>query len=282
MRSLRRAFLLAGLASSVMTVGCGHSDAEMAAKQREIDKLAAEVRASKSLHEDDAKKLADASEDIEKLRNSLDQAGLVGQKSKEELEKLSKALAEYKQKADQLEKMEQRYRDLRSRLDKLQQVGVKFVVRNNRMVIQLPGDILFDSGKDELKDVGKDVLAQVASVIRNDKDLFGRTFQVAGHTDNAKYPHGGLFKDNWGLSLARARQVLLYLVGPMENPKNKSKEPAGGGLDPKKWAAAGYGEMDPQAGTIEKQSTEEQARNRRVELVLQPNVDEMLNLGNIK
>ncbi|MEO6420007.1 MAG: hypothetical protein ABIP39_11395, partial [Polyangiaceae bacterium] len=56
----------------------------------------------------------------------------------------------------------------------------------------------------------------------------------------------------------------------------------GGGLDPKHWAATGYGETDPLAGTVEAQKPDEQGKNRRVELVLQPNVEEMLNLNNIK
>jgi hypothetical protein len=36
--------------------------------------------------------------------------------------------------------------------------------------------------------------------------------------------------------------------------------------------------MDPVAGTVEQQTHEEETKNRRVELVLQPNVEEMLNL----
>jgi len=263
---------------TLFAAGCGYSQTEMDEKQRQIDKLSADLKAMKALHDEDQKKGAANQADIERLRTQLEQAGLVGQKSKEEMDRLSKALADYKQRADQLAAMEQRYRDLRARLEKLSQVGVKFVVRNNRMVIQLPGDILFDSGKDELKVDGKNVLGQVAEVIRNDKDLASRNFQVAGHTDNAKYPAGGPFRDNWGLSLARARQVLLFLI----SASDAKKAGAGGGLDPKKWAAAGYGETDPQAGTMETQNADEMKRNRRVELVLQPNVDEMLNLGTIK
>jgi chemotaxis protein MotB len=271
--------VLAALIVAPLQFGCGHSDEEMGEKQRQIDKLSADLKASRALHDEDQKKMADAQADQDRLRAQLEQAGLVGQKSKEEMDRLTKALADYKQRADQLEKMEQRYRDLRARLEKLAQVGVKFVVRNNRMVIQLPGDILFDSGKDELKKDGKEVLGQVAEVIRNDKDLNSRDFQVAGHTDNAKYPTGGPFKDNWLLSLARARQVLLFLISPATE---KGKPSGGGGLNAKKWAAAGYGETDPQAGNVETQNTDEMKRNRRVELVLQPNVDEMLNLSNIK
>ena len=267
---------LALVAATVFAAGCGHSDEEMAEKQRAIDKLTVDLKAARSLHDEDAKKYNEASADIETLRGQLQTAGV---KSKEEMDRLTRAVAEYKQRADQLAAMEQRFRDLKSRLDKLTTAGVKFVVRNNRMVIQLPGDILFDSGKDELKKSGKDVLMQVADVIRNDKDLNARNFQVAGHTDNAKYPAGGPFKDNWGLSLARARQVLLFLVAPKDE---KKADKSGGALNPQHWAPAGYGETDPQAGSVEAQKPDEMAKNRRVELVIQPNVDEMLNLSNIK
>lgn len=262
-------------------VACGHTDEEMANKQREIDSLGAQVKAAKAQIAQDEAKFNDTQAQVETLRNQLKAAGISEGKTRAEADQLKQALAEYKQRADQLTAIEQRFRDLKARLEKLTQVGLKVVVRNNRMVIQLPGDVLFDSGKDELKPQGKEVLVQVADVIRSDSDLSKRNFQVAGHTDNAKYPPGGLFKDNWGLSLARSRQVLLFLISskPAAKPGAKAE---GGGLDPKHWAASGYGETDPLAGTVETQKADEQGKNRRVELVLQPNVEEMLNLNNIK
>jgi chemotaxis protein MotB len=261
------------MACMLAVAGCGHTDEEMAAKQREVDKLSADLQAAKAQMTQDQARYSDATNEIEKLKDDLKAAGLNVQQSRADADRLKQALAEYKQRADQLAAIEQRFRDLKSRLDKLTQIGLKVVVRNNRMVIQLPGDILFDSGKDELKQGGKDVLGQVAEVVRNDKDLNARNFQVAGHTDNQKYPAGGAFHDNWGLSLARSRQVLIFLIGT---------PPKGGGLDPKHWAAVGYGDTDPVSGTIEQQSKEDQQKNRRVELVVQPNVEEMLNLGAIK
>ena len=260
-----------------MLVGCGHSDEEMDAKQREIDRLNADLKAARATIADDEAKYAQAQSDIKSLK---DAAGLDAQKSAQ----LQQALAEYKQRADQLAAIEQRFRDLKARLDKLTQVGLKVVVRNNRMVIQLPGDVLFDSGKDELKQGGKDVLLQVADVIRSDSDLSRRNFEVAGHTDNQKYPAGGPFHDNWGLSLARSRQVLLFLIAPKGDVDPKTKKApakAGGGLDQKHWAASGFADTDPIAGTMESQTKEDQQKNRRVELVLQPNVEEMINLNNI-
>jgi chemotaxis protein MotB len=280
MKVIRLCFFIALMGVSLAPVGCGHTDEEMAQKQREIDKQAADLKAAQQQLADDQAKYTDAQSQIEQMKQQLREAGLSVDKSKEEAARLQQALAEYKQRSDQLAAIEQRFRELRSRLEALTKVGLKVVVRNNRMVIQLPGDVLFDSGKDELKTSGKEVLGQVADVIRNDSDLSKRNFQVAGHTDNQKYPPGGPFHDNWGLSLARARQVLLFLVAP--TPKGGKSGLGGGGLDEKHWAASGYGDTDPQAGTLERQVPDEMQKNRRVELVLQPNVEEMINLNNIK
>jgi len=271
--------MLATMAALLLTlVGCGHTDEEMAAKQREIDKLSADLKTAQTQLAEDQAKYGKAQGEIDDLRGQLKQAGI-------DTDKLRQAVSEYKQRSEQLAAIEQRFRDLKTRLDKLTQVGLKVVVRNNRMVIQLPGDVLFDSGKDELKAGGKDVLGQVAQVIGSDATLSQRIFQVAGHTDNEPYG-GGPFKDNWGLSLNRARSTLLYLVTPKADapakPGAKPSGKGGGGLNPKNWSAAGYGETDPLAGTVENQSKDDRNKNRRVELVLQPNVEEMLNLNNIK
>jgi chemotaxis protein MotB len=269
--------LAAGLASVMMAVGCGHSDEEMAAKQREIDKLAADIKAAKDQLAADQARYNEAQSQIEAMKSQLQDFA----KTKEDAANLQKALKDYKERADRLAVIEARFRELRAKLDKLNSIGLKVVVRNNRMVIQLPGDILFDSGKDALKPQGKEALGQVAEIIRNDGDLSKRYFVVAGHTDNAKYG-GGPFNDNWGLSLARARQVLLFLIAPQAPAGKKPADGGGGGLDANRWSAAGYAETDPQAGTVAAQTKEEMQKNRRVELIVQPNVEEMLQLNSIR
>lgn len=275
-----RTLLLGLFAALALTVlGCGPTDAEMAAKQREVDKLSADLKAARAQISTDQAKYSDAQNELERLKDQLKQAGLGLARSKEDAERLTQALKEYKLRAAQLAVIETRFRELRAKLDKLTQFGVKVVPRNNRLVVQLPGDILFDSGRDDLKESGKDVLAQVAEVIRTDQDLNSRYFLVAGHTDNVKYPPGGYFRDNWGLSLMRARQVLLFLI---KDPRATRRADMGGGLNPRRLAAAGYAEFDPIAGTVEQQSDDDKKRNRRVELVVQPNVEEMLNLGEIR
>lgn len=258
--------------ASLGAVACGYSQEEMDAKNREIEKVSAELKTAKGQIAQDQARFNDAQAELDTLRDNLKTVG-------KDTAQLQQALAEYKQRAEQLALIEARFRQLRDKLQSLTNFGLKVEVRNNRMVIQLPGDILFDSGKDELRPQGKEVLQKVADIIRSDKDLNARSFQVAGHTDNARYTSGP-FKDNWGLSLMRARTVLLFLVSPTSAAKDGKAQ--GGGLDPLRWSASGYGEEDPVAGTVEKQSKEEQTKNRRVELVVQPNVEEMLNLNAIK
>ncbi len=151
MRTLWAWLCVVVLALAPLALGCGHTDEEMAAKQREIDKLSADLKAARQQMADDQAKFSDAQNQIERMKEQLKQAGLGLEKSKEDAARLAQALAEYKQRADQLAVIEQRFRELRAKLDKLNAIGVKVVPRNNRLVIQLPGDILFDSGKDELK-----------------------------------------------------------------------------------------------------------------------------------
>lgn len=281
----RGLLLLATLALAVVFTGCGYSEdewqqqlskysqlnhkyeqekADHAATQAELDKVKKHVQELS----DQLKKMG---VNMENLNAQLQATGTEKQKLAASLDQLKQALAEYKARADQLEQIKKRFELLRDKLQKLTQLGLKVEVRHNRMVISLPGDVLFASGSAKLRDEGITVLKEVADVIRNDSTLSKRYFQIAGHTDN-KPLKGGPFKDNWGLSAMRARSVLVYLIAPTD-----SKE-GGGGLDPSRLHAAGYGDTDPVADN----STDAgRQQNRRVELVLMPDVGEMLDLRSL-
>jgi chemotaxis protein MotB len=269
--------VLVALVATLALAGCGHSEDEWQGAQRQITQLKADLDAANKRHVDDDQKYTAAQAQIDDLTAKLKGLGVDLSKSEEEKSKLRQAMSEYEARLKQLDDMKARFRDLKSRLDKLTAAGLKVVVRNNRMVIQLPGDILFDSGKDSLKPEGKKILKQVAEVVSGDSTLSTRNFQVAGHTD--KEPYAGQYFDNWGLSVMRARQVLTFLIAPDKG--DVKGIPTGGGLSAAHWAAAGYAQMDPVAGTVEAQSAQEEGKNRRVELVLQPNVEEMLNLKDL-
>jgi chemotaxis protein MotB len=256
--------LAVALLLPIPAAGCGYSQEEWDQKVRENEslrnQLAAQRQATKKCETD----YAEALHEIEDLKKKLKERGINIDNLSAKLDEERKALEEYRRRAEQLDQIRKRFELLKGKLQKLTQLGLKVIVRDNRMVIQLPGDVLFDSGKDKLKKEGMDILKQVADVINADAELKNREFQVAGHTDS-KPLKGGEFKDNWGLSAMRARSVLIYLT-------------TDGGLDAKNWSAAGYADTDPVASN---DSDDGRQRNRRVELVVLPNVEEMLNLNSL-
>lgn len=261
---------------------CGHSEDEWQAQLAKYEKLNGEYQAEKDTHAKTAAELEEVrvrvkslAEKLEKMGVNLDSlsAQLEAEGTEKErlsasLQEMQAALDEYKSRAEQLERIKARFEEVREKLKKLTQLGLKVSIRHNRMVISLPGDVLFASGSDKLRDEGIQVLAAVADVIRRDNQLSQRYFQIAGHTDSNPLK-GGTFKDNWGLSAMRARQVLVYLI---TSPEDKA---GGGGLNAERLHAAGYGETDPVAGN---DSDDGRKKNRRVELVLMPDVSEMLDL----
>jgi chemotaxis protein MotB len=264
---------------------CGYSEDEWQAQLAKYSELDSQFKAEQTELADTKGELAKAESrvvaltdelgkmgvDVETLSRKLAEEGTEKERLTADVSELKQAVEEYKQRAAQLERIRGRFEILRGKLQALTKLGLKVEVRHNRMVISLPGDVLFPSGKDTLREGGKEVLTAVAEVIRGDQQLKERFFQVAGHTD-AQPLKGGPFKDNWGLSAMRARTVLVFLISPVD-----SKE-GGGGLDPTHLHAAGYGETDPIAGN---ETPEEREHNRRVELVLMPNVEEMLDLKSL-
>jgi chemotaxis protein MotB len=249
----------------VGSAACGYSETEMRAKLRQIEALKKQLDAEEARNKQFQKDLEEARAKNEQLKEQLSAMGVDLDKTKKDLEEQAKALAEYKKRAAQLEAIKERFELLRSKLQTLMQLGLKVEIRNNRMVIQLPGDVLFDSGRETLRQKGKDILKEVAAVIRNDDTLKVRDYQVAGHTDNK--PFAGAFKDNWGLSVMRAREVVAFLVDPKQ-----------GALDPKHWSASGYGDTDP---LTTNDTPEGNQANRRCELVVVPSIEEMLNLESL-
>jgi chemotaxis protein MotB len=251
---------------ALFAVGCGYSQEEWDQKVRENEGLRNQLGAQRQAHKKCEADYAAALHEIEDLRKKLRERGINLDNLAQSLEQQRRALDEYKQRAEQLEQVRKRFELLREKLQKLTELGLKVQVRDNRMLIQLPGDVLFDSGRDALKPRGLEILTAVAAVIRGDEDLASRDFQVAGHTDSIPLS-GGAFRDNWGLSAMRARSVLIFLT-----------DPAQGALDPKRWSAAGYADTAPVANN---DTPEGRQQNRRVELVVVPNVEEMLNLNSL-
>ena len=128
--------------------------------------------------------------DINKLNTALADRGQALADLNADMDKMRKALTEYQARAATLERIKERMLTLRKKLESLTRLGLNVNIRKNRMIISLPGDILFDSGKTELKEEGKNVLREVAKVVRNDQTLLARDFQVATEGEEAFFLDG--------------------------------------------------------------------------------------------
>lgn len=269
MRGLRNRIAALPVIASAICFGCGYSQDAWDQKVRETEELREKLDGEKSSRAKAEADYADALAEIEALRNQLAERTSNLDSLGADLDAQKQALKEYEGRLRYLEEIRLKFERLQEKLAKLTRLGLKVEVRDNRMVIQLPGDVLFDSGKDRLRKEGEDIVLQVAQIIAEDEELRTRQFQVAGHTDDRAL-RGGYFGDNWGLSALRARSVLVLLTTPVRD--------GGGGLAPRNWSAAGYGSTAP----IAENTTEEgRARNRRVELVVQPNVEEMIDIRSL-
>lgn len=261
---------LAICALFAVCAGCGYTKEEYQAQADKLTRAVAKQRDAERRSEDMTAELEQARLRVTDLEERLRGMGLDLEAKGGQIDSLSatlaereRALAEFRARARQLEEMKQRMELLRSKLDELVKVGIDVRVRRNRLVISLPGNVLFDTNKDKIRKDGREALKKIAEVIKADPTLASREYQVGGHTDN-KVLKGGAFGDNMNLSLARARAVHTFLTDPQN-----------GGLPKDKWSAAGFADSDP----VSTNDTDEgRQANRRTEIVVVPALSELLDL----
>jgi chemotaxis protein MotB len=244
------------------------SDALARAEQLAKERDKALTLAEGSSH-DIQGKLDNAVAENDQLRKELARLGKNADTLLAEKGSLSSALAEARARLEELRKAQAAadtraalFKQLALKFQKMIDAGqLKVTLRNGRMVIQLANDVLFDSGQTDIKPAGQQALAQVATVLKTIKD---RHFQVAGDTDNVPIQNAR-FPSNWELSTRRAVEVVHFLVSQ--------------GLRPEMLSAAGYGEFDPVASN---EAPLGRAKNRRIEISLQPNIDELVAVPETK
>jgi len=266
MRSLR---LLAAIVATFVVVSCGIPEEEYNAKLAQIEKLKGELSsttaAALQLEEDLAllrnenqmlgARLAELGENVEKL---------LGEKSN-----LATDLAATKEREAMLRREQEaqkkrmaQYRQVIGKFQSLVSSGkLKIRVVRGRMVVEMASSILFPSGEAKLHEEGEIALAELAGILRTIK---GRDFQVAGHTDNVPI-RTRKFPSNWELSAARSVSVVKFLQVS--------------GVVPTHLSASGYAEYQPAA---DNNTAEGKAENRRIEIVLMPNLDELPDLTEIQ
>ena len=130
---------------------------------------------------------------------------------------------------------------------------VKVEMLEKGLVITIVSEVLFDSGKADLRIDSYQKLEKVANVLNTTvKDL---NVGIEGHTDADPIKYSG-WKSNWELSTGRALSVLHYMIDDQA-------------VVPERLSVIGFGEFHPVAANDTKENKQ---KNRRVEIVILPKV----------
>ena len=128
-------------------------------------------------------------------------------------------------------------------------------IKDGNVYVSLQEKLLFKSGSDIVDPIGKEALKSLVQVLSSAENI---TVIIEGHTDNVPIKTQ-LFKDNWDLSTSRASSILRIMTTDY-------------GFDSNRITASGKGQFHP----IQTNETiEGRASNRRTEIILSPDLNEL-------
>ena len=187
--------------------------------------------------------------------------------SSTEISKLSADLKKREQRLKEVEEVLRKRDEASNQLkEKLQQAllgftknGLTVEMKNGKVYVSLTDKLLFPSGSIVIDEKGKQALAQLAKVLTSQPEII---IAVEGHTDSQKINNLGQIKDNWDLSVLRSTSVVRYLTEVEKVPGVRM-------------TATGKGEFQPLGANT---TAEGRSRNRRIEIVLSPKLDELYDL----
>jgi chemotaxis protein MotB len=258
------------LAIGLMWVAaCGPSQEDFDARGRRIEELEGQLAEATRNYTQAQQTIDTLSNENQAMSSRLEELGEDVSQLRAQGEQLTTDLQEARARAEELARRERQHQErlaaLRTMLGRframIQSGRLRVRIVRGRMVIELSSNILFESGSADLSDEGREALAEVAEVLR---EIPNRNFQVAGHTDNVPVRRSR-FRSNWQLSTARALEVVEFLEEE--------------GVAQTVLSAAGYGQYAPVANNDEETG---RAENRRIEIVLMPNLDELPDLSNLE
>ncbi len=271
MTTLRNTRAWAGLVLVVglayLAVGCGPSETERRAVAR-VAELEGQLHDSEEQRTQLEARIHELEAQNQQLADRLEALGQDVEGLRAERTSLSTSLSDTQRALDELRAREAaasaRLAAFRAMLERFRamidsgQLHVRVV--RNRMVVELPAGVLFDAGDDQLKPEGQTIIQNITAILVG---IEGRQFQIAGHTDSTPI-HSRRWASNWELSTARAVSVARFMID--------------NGMPADRLSAAGYADTQP----VDTNDTDAgRQNNRRIEIVLLPNIDELPDLSSL-
>jgi len=203
--------------------------------------------------------------DIQKIQDKLLEREDALAKAERELALSGKTLSEKEQKLQELSgiisKQDSLMKNLRKKvadaLTGFEGNGLEVINKNGKVYVSLEEQLLFKSGRWDVDPKGVAALDNLAKFLGENKDIH---IVIEGHTDDVPYNGSGNVLDNWDLSVKRATSIVRILL------KDK-------GIDPERITASGRAEFVPLDNSKTKEARQ---KNRRTEIILSPNMDELM------
>jgi chemotaxis protein MotB len=190
-----------------------------------------------------------------------------------EKERLNKLSADLKKGTDRVNELESIMAAKEAAMKKLKDAlskslkafegkGLTVNQRDGKVYVSMENKLLFESGSWAVGPEGKKAVVLVGSVLAQNPDI---SVLIEGHTDNDKFTGAvGQIENNWDLSTKRATAIVTILS------ENK-------GVKKDNLTAAGRGEFAP---LMSNDTPEGKAKNRRIEIILTPKLDEISKMLN--
>lgn len=134
--------------------------------------------------------------------------------------------------------------------------GLTVSEKNGKVYVSMEAKLLFASGSTAVDPNGRKALVDLAKAIENEVDM---EVIVEGHTDTDQLRATSIPRDNWELSVLRATEVVKIMT-------------TNSNIKPQILSAAGRSEYMPIGA--------DKAKNRRIEIILQPDLGELYKLIN--
>jgi chemotaxis protein MotB len=139
--------------------------------------------------------------------------------------------------------------------------GLTVQQKNGKVYVSMENKLLFSSGSWAVGAEGRRAVVEVGKVLGSNPDI---SVLIEGHTDDDAYGGSGPIADNWDLSTKRATAIVNIIA------ENKS-------VNKQNLTAAGRSEYAPLASNS---TAEGKAKNRRIEIILTPKLDEISKMLN--
>ncbi|MDQ7948714.1 MAG: OmpA family protein [Pedobacter sp.] len=220
----------------------------------DLNSQLANLRAQYNEMEGNYSKLrSNSSAEINKLTGNLGQVAADLKKREQRLKEVEDILKKRDEATNQLKAK------LQDALLGFAKSGLTVEIKNGKVYVSLTDKLLFPSGSIIIDEKGKLALTQLAAVLKQQPEI---NIAVEGHTDSQKINNLGQIKDNWDLSVLRSTSVVRFLT---EEQKIEST----------RMTATGKGQYQPLGPNT---SAESRSKNRRIEIVLSPKLDELYEL----